>query len=216
MASITQDNILLDMSYLLGEQSIPTSGTEDRKRFIQAALERVYDKYNWDEARAITTLTIALSGSYYAGTLPSDIGRSPKLDVRVQNSGTNDDYIYEQIPYEERDNYAVGDYKYWLTGSEGSYTLNTKDSTDNLIVRYTQKAPSINASVSTTFPSSMVVARGALVYYRQAENPLADVSQDEAFFQNELQELIAKQNRNRPQKRYKGVQEVNGQYPGRI
>jgi hypothetical protein len=216
MSAITQNDVLLDMSYLLGEQSIPTSGIEDRKRFIQAALERVYDKFNWDEARAISTLTMTASGNLYVGTLPSDVGRSPELEVRVPNSGTNDDYIYEQIPYDEQDNYSAGDYKYWITGSEGDFTLNTKDSASNLVVRYTQKAPSINASVSTTFPSSMVIARGALVYYKQAENPLADVSQDEAFFQSELQELVAKQNRNRPQKRVKSVQEVNGQYLGRV
>lgn len=212
MASINQNDILQDMSYLLGEQSIPTSGIEDRKRFIQAALERIYRLYDFSEFKAIATVSIT-SG---AGTLPTDTGESPDLDVRVVNSGSSDDYIFEQIPYEEQDDVVAGDYKYWLTGSAGDYTLNTKDDVSALTVRYIQEAPSINASVSSTFPSAMVVARGALVYYKQAENPLADISQDEALFQSELQEVIQRQIRNNPIRRAKGIQELNSKYTGQV
>jgi hypothetical protein len=62
----------------------------------------------------------------------------------------------------------------------------------------------------------MVIARGALVYYKQAENPLADVAQDEAFFEKELEEVISRQNRNKPVSRAKSIQEIHGQYTGRI
>jgi hypothetical protein len=212
MAAITQTDVLLRMSYLLGEQTIPTTGIEDRKQFINDALARVYRSYNFNEAQAIATVTVTAG----AGTLPSDIGESPSLDVRVINAGSNNDYIYQQIPYEDQDNYVDGDYKYWLTGSAGSYTLNTKDTQTPLIVRYMQESPSINASIATTFPSAMAVARGALVYYRLAENPDADTSQDEAFFQKELQEVISRQNRNRPVRRAKSIMELNNHYTGDI
>lgn len=212
MASINQTDILLDMSYLLGEQSIPTSGIEDRKRFIQASLDRIYRLYDFQEFKAIATISIS-SG---AGTLPSDTGESPDLDVRVVNSGSGDDYIFEQIPYEDQDRYSAGDYKYWLTGSAGDYTLNTKDDVSTVIARYIQEAPAVNASISTTFPSAMVVARGALVYYKQAENPLADISQDEALFQSELQEVIQRQIRNNPIRRARSIQELNGEFTGRV
>jgi len=212
MSQINQNDILLDMSYLLGEQSIPTSGIEDRKRFIDRALERIYRAFEFDEFKALATVSIT-SGT---GSMPSDIGESPELDVRVSNSGSNDDYIFEQIPYEDQDKYVSGDYKYWLTGSAGEYTLNTKDDVANVIVRYTQEAPSVNASISTTFPSAMVAARGALVYYKQAENPLADISQDEALFQQELQEVVQKQIRNRPVGRAISVMEKNNHYTGRV
>ena len=212
MSSINQTDILLDMSYLLGEQSIPTSGIEDRKRFIQASLDRIYRLYDFQEFKAIATISIS-SGT---GTLPSDTGESPDLDVRVVNSGSGDDYIFEQIPYEDQDRYSAGDYKYWLTGSAGDYTLNTKDDVSTVIARYIQEAPAVNASISTTFPSAMVIARGALVYYKQAENPLADISQDEALFQSELQEVIQRQIRNNPIRRARSIQELNGEFTGRV
>lgn len=212
MSSINQTDILLDMSYLLGEQSIPTSGIEDRKAFIQRALERIYRLYDFSEFKSIATVTIT-NGQ---GTLPTDIGESPDMDVRVVNSGNGNDYIFEQIPYEEQDKYSAGDYKYWLTGSAGDYTINTNDTVSALTIRYIEEAPTINASITTSFPSSMVIARGALVYYKQAENPLADVSQDEALFQSELQEVIQRQIRNNPIVRAKGIQELNDTYTGSV
>ena len=62
----------------------------------------------------------------------------------------------------------------------------------------------------------MALARGALVYYRQAEDPQADISQEEALFQQELDEVIAQFNRSRPQQRAKTLQEVAGTYTGDI
>lgn len=208
----TQTDILLRMSYLLGEQTIPTSGIEDRKQFINDALARAYRAYNFQEAQAIATVSITAG----VGSLPSDVGETPDLDVRVVNPGSQNDSIFEQIPYEDQDNYVDGDHKYWLLGSSGAYTMNTKDTTANVVVRYMQEAPEVNASVSTTFPSPMAIARGALVYFRLAENPDADTAQDEAFFQKELQEVISRQNRNRPVKRAKSIMELNNQYTGRV
>lgn len=212
MSQINQTDILLDMSYLLGEQTIPTSGIEDRKKFVDRALERIYRLYDFEEFKSLATVSIT-SGT---GTLPADTGEAPDLDVRVSNAGSNDDYVFDQIPYEDQDKYRDGDYKYWLTGSAGDYTLNTKDDVANVMVRYTQEAPAVNASISTTFPSAMVVARGALVYYKQAENPLADIPQDEAFFQQELQEVIQKQIRNRPLGRSKSIMEITSHYSGKV
>lgn len=216
MAAITQTDVLQDMSYLLGEASIPTSGIDDRKAFIQRGLERIARLYDFNEMYAIATVSLTANANIYTGSLPSDAAESPSMDVRVINSGSNDDYIFQSIPYQDRDTYENGDYKYWLTGSAKDYTLNTKDNVGNVTVRYLQAAPTINASVSTTFPSSIVIARAALVYYRQAENPLADISQDEALFQRELEEVMARQNRNNPVSRAKGIQELNNDFTGRV
>lgn len=216
MASINQTDVLQDMSYLLGEASVPTSGIDDRKRFIQRGLERIARLYDFDEMYALATVSMTLSGNFYTGSLPSDSGESPALDVRVINTGSNDDYVFTKIPYEDQDKAQAGDYKYWITGSANDYTISTRDDVGSVTVRYLQKAPTINASVSTTFPSSMVIARAALVYYRQAENPLADISQDEALFQRELEEVIARQQRNRSVGRAVSVQEINGQHIGQV
>lgn len=212
MAAVTQTDVLQKMSYLLGESSVPTSGIEDRQSFIQSALERTLRIHDFKDVRAIATVSIT-SG---VGTMPTDMGFRPPLDVRVINSGTGDDYIFDQIPYEERDNWGDGDYKYWITGSEGAYSMNTNDGVSAVTVRYGQLAPTINASVSTTFPSATILARGALVYYLQAEDPQADISVPEALFQKELQELIARENRNKPLARAKTIQEKKGLYTGYI
>jgi hypothetical protein len=215
--AVNQTDVLQDMSYLLGEASVPTSGIDDRKRFIQRGLERIARIYDFNEMYAIATVSLtASSNGFYAGTLPTDSGESPDLDVRKINSGTNDDYVFTKIPYEDQDKALTGEYKYWLTGSTGDYTMATRDNVDAVTVRYLQKAPSINASVSTTFPSSIVIARAALVYYKQAENPLADISQDEALFQRELEEVIARQQRNNAVGRAVGIQELNGVFSGQV
>jgi hypothetical protein len=62
----------------------------------------------------------------------------------------------------------------------------------------------------------MVIARAALVYYRQAENPLADIAQDEALFKAELEEVIARQQRNRPASRAVSVMELNDSFTGQV
>jgi len=204
-----------DLSYLLGESSVPPSGTEDRQRFVAMALERAYRSYDFPFTKATATVSVA-SG---IATLPAAIRQDSILDVRVLTSGANADNVYQQIPYEYQDNYAAGTYKYWLTGQEGTgtYLLNTSESgTPLLTIRYTTTTPSINASVTTPFPSSMCLARGALVYFRQAEDPNADLSQEEALFQKELEEVISQYNRSRPQRRGRSVHEAASTYPGDI
>jgi hypothetical protein len=217
MSVINQTDVLLDLSYLLGESSIPTSGIDDRKAFIQRGLQRIVRLYDFDEMYALATVSLTLgSNSFYSGALPADAAESPDLDVRVINPGTNDDYVFEKVPYEDQDKAVTGDYKYWLTGSANDYTMTTRDDVSNVVVRYLQTAPTINASISTTFPSSIVIARAALVYYRQAENPMADIAQDEALFKTELEEVIARQNRNRPVSRAKSIMELNDVYSGSV
>jgi hypothetical protein len=217
MSVINQTDVLLDLSYLLGESSIPTSGIDDRKAFIQRGLQRIVRLYDFDEMYALATVSLTLgSNAFYSGALPADAAESPDLDVRVINPGTNDDYVFEKVPYEDQDKAITGDYKYWLTGSANDYTMTTRDDVSNVVVRYLQTAPTINASISTTFPSSIVIARAALVYYRQAENPMADIAQDEALFKTELEEVIARQNRNRPVSRAKSIMELNDVYSGSV
>ena len=217
MSVINQTDVLLDLSYLLGESSIPTSGIDDRKAFIQRGLQRIVRLYDFDEMYALATVSLTLgSNSFYSGALPADAAESPDLDVRVINPGTNDDYVFEKVAYEDQDKAVTGDYKYWLTGSANDYTMTTRDDVSNVVVRYLQSAPTINASISTTFPSSIVIARAALVYYRQAENPMADIAQDEALFKTELEEVISRQNRNRPVSRAKSIMELNDVYSGSV
>lgn len=213
MASLNQTTILTDLSYLLGESSVPSTGIEDRKRFIQLALERCYRAYDFPFAKDTATVQ-ASSG---IATLPTTVHQDSILDIREVVAGKANDHIYTQVSYEDFDNFPAGNYAYRLTGYEGAYVIETSESDSPILtVRYERTSPEINASISTPFPSSMALARGALVYYRQAEDPQADISQEEALFQQELDEVIAQYNRSKPQQRAKTLHEIQGTYVGDI
>lgn len=210
--TVTQTTVMQDLSYLLGETTVPTTSVEDRQRFIQAGLERIYRIWEFPFSEAVATVSLS-SG---VGSLPTDARFAPNLDVRVINPGNNADYIFEQIPYEDQDKYAQGSYKFWLLqGSDGVNTLNTVETTIPAVtVRYSLMAPVINASIATPFPSSMVIAKAALIYYRQAEDPLADTSVEEQNFQGELREIIASYRRNKGRRRIITRQELGGHVTG--
>lgn len=211
--STNQTNVLQDLSYLLGETSVPSSGIEDRQAFVQRALERVYRAYDWPMNK--TTATIQLNAGI--ASLPTNVHQDSILDIRTLGSGVGADNVYAQIPYRDQDNFSAGTFRYWLTGYEGSYLLNTNETTnDVLTIYYEQTTPIINASISSPFPSSMTLARGALVYLRQAEDPQADVSQEEFLFQMELDEVIAQYNRSKPAVRGRTLHEMGGTHIGDI
>lgn len=212
MGLVYQTDVQQDLSFLLGETSVPSSGTEDRQRFIQRALERVYRAYDWPMNKI--TATVAIVGGI--ATLPTNVHQDSIMDIRQVVSGVGTDHIYTQTPFNSRDNYPQNTYNYDLTGYEGAYVLTSSETqtSGTLQIRYETTAPIINASVPTPFPSSMALARGALVYYRTAEDPQADIAQEEYLFQLELEEVIAQYNRGRPQPRAKTLQEVQGTYFG--
>lgn len=193
-------DVQTDLAYLLGEQSAPSTSNSDytvRQTFIQRALERAYRAYNFPMNKLTATVSL-VSG---VASLASAVAQDSLLDVRQVVSGTNSDHVYTQIDYEHSDEATQGDYKYWLTGYQGAYLLNSNEADATLTYRYSSGVPILNASISTPFPSSMALARGALIYYRQAEDPQADIGQEEALFTGELQEIISAYNRNRPQRR---------------
>ena len=213
MASLTLTTVMTDLSYMLGETSVPTTGTEDRQRFIQLALERAYRAYDFPFSKVLATVAMVAG----VATLPSNVHQDSIIDIRLVNSGVGDDYIFTSLPYGQLDDYQTGSYKYRLTGYEGSYVLTSSETSNGTLSLYYQTtAPQINASISTPFPSSMALVRGALIYQRQAEDPQADISQEEALFQNELDEVISQYNRSRPQPRAITLHEASGTYVGDI
>jgi len=205
MATTNQTQVMSDLSYLLGETSVPSSGIEDRQAFIQRALERVYRAYDFPFNKL--TATVQLTAGI--ATLPSNVHQDAILDIRTIGSGVGSDHVYGQIQYRDQNNFSAGTFRYWITGYEGAYVLNTNETTnDVLTIFYETTTPIINASISTPFPSSMCLARGALTYLRQAEDPQADISQEEFLFQMELDEVIAQYNRSKPAVRGRTLHEM--------
>lgn len=212
--SLNQTTVMTDLSYLLGETSVPSTGTEDRQRFIQLALERAYRAYDFPFSKVLATVPL-ING---IASLPSTVHQDSIMDIRLVNPGVGDDYVFTSTPYGQLDDYASDAHKYRLTGYEGSYVFTSSDTSTSgtLSIYYQTTAPQINASISTPFPSSMALARGALVYLRQAEDPQADISQEEYLFQQELDEVVSQYNRSRPQPRGITLHEAMGTYPGDV
>lgn len=111
--AINQTDVLEDLSFLEGNQSVPTSGIDDWKRFVQRTLEEVWRQYPWDFAKTIATVT--MSGG--VGTLASGAMIDAIYDVRYARSGSGDDNKYTEIDFDERDSYGQGNFRYWLTGN---------------------------------------------------------------------------------------------------
>lgn len=213
MAYITQTSVLQDLSYLLGETSVPSSGIEDRQAFIQRTLERVYRAYDFPYDKGLAT--VQLSGG--VASLPTQIHVDSILDIRKVGTGPGSDQVYTQVEYKDQNDFAPGTWRYWLTGTEGSYQFHTNETTaDILTIFYENTTPVLSASIGTPFPSSMVLARGALVYLRQAEDPQADVSQEEAIFQMELDEVISQYNRSKPPTRGRTLHEMGHTWIGDV
>lgn len=213
MATVNQTQVLQDLSYLLGETTIPTAIT-DREEYIQKTLERVFRSYRFP--MNVMLATVQASGGL--ATLPSNVGQDGLIDVREVKGGPFTDNVYTQVTYEDSDNFPVGSFSYWLTGAEGSYVLNSSETSTSpiLTILFTTSVPMINASIVTEFPSSMVLALGALKYYRLAEDPYTDVTPYENMFQLEMDEVIANVNRGRVQPRGRTLSESMGTYTGDI
>lgn len=216
MSQVTQTQILQDLSYLLGETTIPTAIT-DRVDYIQKTLERIYRSYRFPMNTVLATLQMTAG----VGTLPTNVGQDGLVDVREVIGGPFTDHVYTRVSYQDSDNFAVGSYAYWLQGYEGNYTIYSSETSGSdanpiLTILYTTSVPVLNASVNTNFPSSMAVALGALKYYRLAEDPYTDVSPYENMFQLEMNEVIAAVNRGRAQPRGKTLLEQLGTYTGDI
>jgi hypothetical protein len=215
--SVSLTDVQRDLAYLLGEQTTPSDSSPDynqRSRFIQVALERAYRSYDFPMNKLIATVT-AVSG---VATLPTTVLQDSVLDVREVVAGADNDKIYRFVDYTQQDSFNSGDYVAWLEGYEGTYVLKTSETSSSpvLTLRYSSVTPALNASITSPFPSSMALARGALIYVRQSEDPQADISQEEALFQQELDEIIMAYNRSRPRQRMVSKHEDNNTYIGDI
>lgn len=194
--SVSLDDVRNDITYLLGNETQISPWPASYDNFIQKALERITRYTDFDFGQ--TTATISLTSGI--GSLPTNARQSPELDVRESVAGLDNDNVFTPVPYQDRDKYGPGDYRYWLTTeSTGVQTINTTEPTvANVTARYSLAAPTLNASIGTNFPSSMVIAKGALVYIREAEDKDADTAPEDAKFRIELEEVIAAMQRNQP------------------
>lgn len=204
--SVNQTQAMTTLSYLLGENSVPTSSIADsRKNFIQSTVDEIYRAYPWTFSSTNATLTLA-SG---IATLPADFDYQHKIYGYFYNGDVQT--ALEEINIGDSDMYIQNQNRFWVEHiSGGTYQIKTKDNAySNVVVKYQSASPTINASVSTPFNDVNVIALGARRYVKLSENPDADVSQDEALFQRRLQEIIAQVQVNRPLRKHRNVYYAN-------
>lgn len=213
---INQTAVMEDLAYLLGENSVPTSGTTPRVRFIQRTLQEAYDEFDWRFARSTQTLPFS-SGLC---SLPSNASVEGPIHIySPQTSTPGDSLPLEEVDYEEQHHWVQGDLKYWRyedPATAQQYIQTTETSTTPLVVRFATKAPEINASVSTPFPNSMVIALGALRFMRISQNPQADISVEEQNFERNLQRVWARYQRSKAKRRDTDRGQRQGHYLGKI
>lgn len=195
------------LSYLLGERTIPSTATENRKDFIQRTIEEIYRAYPFPFASATATLSV-VDGT---ATLPSDIDWQHQVTAYFYDGDTQKDV--REINQADQDKFVAGDNVFWLKPitSTDDFTLNTKDTNyDYIITRYQTVPPTVNASIGTPFTDIMTIALGARRYVKLGQNPDADIAQDEALFQKRLGENIAAVQVNRPLRRNRKLYYANG------
>ena len=208
---ITQTQALTTLSYLLGENSVPTSSILDsRKNFIQNTLNEIYRAYPWSFAQANATLTFA-SG---VATLPTDWDYQHKIYGYFYNG--SDQTPLTEINIGDSDQYIQNQYKFWIEHVvDDTYIIRTKDTAySTAIISYQTKVPTLSSTVSTPFNDANVIALGAKRYVKATENPDADISQDEALFQKRLNEAIAAVQVNRPLRKSRKVYYANNYHLG--
>lgn len=202
---ITQTQALTTLSYLLGENSVPTSSVLDsRKNFLQNTLNEIYRAYPWSFAQNNATLTFAGG----VATLPADFDYQHKIYGYFYNGDTQTEL--KEINIGDSDMYVQNQYKFWIEHvANDTFLIRTKDNTyTTAVISYQTTAPNLTTT-STPFNDANIIALGAKRYVKASENPDADISQDEALFQRRLNEAIAAVQVNRPLRKHRSVYAAN-------
>lgn len=201
------DQAQLALASLLFQSNVPQGEQSRRAFFITSAVQRLYRSFDYDMAEQTVEIATDSDG---LGDL-SDLALGPTPAIQFVNDGVrNYDFIFAR----NATGAAQGDFKYWvIVNEDGQWELHSTEPDTTLTITYWQ-APDISSSQAVTF-TPMVIGKGALIYYRQAQDPEADTSVEEDQFKQEVSEIIEKQNRTRPQRQAENPRDRAGVYPGR-
>lgn len=173
--TVNQVTVLNVLHNLLGHRVNPGGTDDDLKRFVQASFDYCWRYYNW--AFSLKSATIAADGLL---PLDMDIGgyrnfgslTETKLENTILAGNTSSAVVWDS-------------------------TLNRLKLTPAVAgsVVYQPTPPTLGTDAAGTapFPSSQVVAIGAAIYAKQAENPTrADITQEWDLFHTELDRLAGR------------------------
>lgn len=187
----TLDQAQLALAYLLNQNQVPSGESTRRAFFIASAVERLYRVFDFEVAKQTAALTTGSNGQVNLSSL--NLGVFPGI-VSINNGIQNFGYKLAG----EAVNLHQGDFNYWITlNSSGQWILHTTEPNSNIELEYFE-APVISNAQAAAF-TRMVIAKGALIYYRQAQDPEADTAPEEDQFRQEVSETMDAQQRRRPQ-----------------
>jgi len=204
---VTMPQLMTELSYLLGEVSVPTSGVDSRKTFLQRALEDAWKVYPWPFSLTDTTLQFTNG----VATLPDDF--LPEGHYYLTKGLTE----LDESDYQHRHDAGVG---YYIRFQDGDYQAVLMNSDDFLAdLRYQYVVPDLSTSDTKAayFVNPKTLALGAMRQVTKADNPEADNSQDIEAFQAALQEDYSAFNRIRTRnRRVRSVVEKSGHATGQF
>lgn len=203
----TLDQAQTALANLLFQSNVPQGEQALRAFYITAAVQRLYRSFDYEMAHQSTSLTTDDSGIADI----SDLLLGPIPAINFISDGIRD---YGFIFASQATDLPQGAFKYWLVINEdGDYELHTSEPNTNLTLDFFQ-APDISTQQAVTF-TPMVIAKGALIYYRQAQDQDADTSVEEDAFRQEVSEVSDAQNRRAPQRFAQSPRDRYGTYLGR-
>jgi hypothetical protein len=203
----TFEDYLLDLSYVLGETSVPTSGIDDRKRFINIVRRDICNRRPWKWATKWGQSVSLTDGS---GSLPSDYREGGMVEVRVDKN------VFEQISYSDQSKYEADAYVYWVTGNQvDGFKINTNQDLASVDVSYATQCVNLSALADQCpIPLTEPVVKGALVYIRKSENPMADTQSEELEYEKAISKLNRIDMQGNPKRRMISLSETRNRRLG--
>jgi hypothetical protein len=210
--AVTLQEILEDLNYLLGDTSVPSTGIDNQKRFINRSIETIWDRTDWSWAGCSTIYN-------FSGTtqiLPSNFDSI--ISVREVVTGSDNDNVYTIGDVEDKDT-GASDYLLYVEGNRvDGYTM-TINQTNNpsLTVRYKKTPDVLSATSDTTrIPRSMPIARGAYLLMNRAQpDPEVNLTEVSAEFEKDIAELMRLDNRGKPKQRFYTLSQSHSQPIGK-
>lgn len=207
---VTLDQALIGLANLLNQSSVPSAEQSRWQFFTISAVERLYRAFDHDTAKVTATVTSDANGKIDLTAIAAKLGPLPAIESLTDSL---DAYPFGYIMTENQRQYVQGDRKWWqYINAAGNWELSTTEPNGTFTLEF-YEAPTISNSQAACF-TKMVIAKGALIYYRQAQDPEADTSVEEDQFKQEVAEVMEQQNRRRPQQFIYGQREAMGRHLG--
>lgn len=208
------NGILTTVAYLMGERTVNSSTSGPRTDFVQMSLEEAYHRFPWRWNRRTASLVPVLgSNSTYSVSCPATYDYEMQSNAHYFQGTTQVELT--QIDATDKGAYSQGDNVYWITSaSEGVFTFNTFESSTPITFVFQALPPVLDAAgtIGTAYPSKQTLALGARRYVKLGQNPDADISQEQAQFDQAISNDIAATQVPQPRKRRKMVAHAIGDF----